>query len=77
MLDPILEELRLQSVSGEPTQMVRVCGRVNAPGEYPLEPGMTVSDLIRAAAVSPRMPTVARRIWRATRRVTARPAGRT
>jgi len=48
MLEPILQELRLQSVSGQPTQTVRVSGRVNAPGEYPLEPGMTVSDLIRA-----------------------------
>ena len=48
MLEPILEELRLQSVSGEPTQIVRVSGRVNAPGEYPLEPGMTVNDLVRA-----------------------------
>ncbi len=48
MLQPILEELRLQSVSGEPTQIVRVSGRINAPGEYPLELGMTVNDLIRA-----------------------------
>jgi len=48
MLDPILDELRLQSVSGEPSQIVRVSGRVNAPGEYPLEPGMTVTDLVRA-----------------------------
>ena len=48
MLEPILEELRLQSVSNEPTQIVRVSGRVNAPGEYPLEVGMTVNDLIRA-----------------------------
>ena len=48
MLDPVLDELRLQAVSGEPSQIVRVSGRVNAPGEYPLEPGMTVTDLIRA-----------------------------
>ena len=48
MLDPILDELRLQAVSGEPSQIVRVSGRVNAPGDYPLEPGMTVTDLIRA-----------------------------
>jgi protein involved in polysaccharide export with SLBB domain len=47
-LDPILDELRLQSVSGQPSQIVRVSGRVNVPGEYPLEPGMTVTDLIRA-----------------------------
>jgi polysaccharide biosynthesis/export protein len=48
MLDPILEELRLQAVSREPAQIVRISGRVNAPGSYPLEPGMTVTDLLRA-----------------------------
>lgn len=47
-LDPLLEELKLQAVRGEPSQVVRVSGRVRVPGEYPLEPGMTVSDLIRA-----------------------------
>jgi len=47
-LEPILEALRLQAVSSEPTRVVRVTGRVRAEGEYPLEPGMTVSDLIRA-----------------------------
>jgi polysaccharide biosynthesis/export protein len=48
ILDPILEELKLQAVRGEPSQVVRVSGRVRVPGEYPLEPGMTVSDLVRA-----------------------------
>jgi len=48
ILDPILQELRLQAVSAEPSQIVRVSGRVRVPGEYPLEQGMTVSDLIRA-----------------------------
>jgi protein involved in polysaccharide export with SLBB domain len=48
ILDPILQELRLQAVSAEPSQIVRVSGRVRVPGEYPLERGMTVSDLIRA-----------------------------
>ena len=48
ILDPILQELRLQAVSAEPSQIVRVSGRVRVPGEYPLEVGMTVSDLIRA-----------------------------
>ncbi len=48
ILDPILQELRLQAVSSEPSQIVRVSGRVRVPGEYPLERGMTVSDLIRA-----------------------------
>jgi polysaccharide export outer membrane protein len=48
ILDPILQELKLQAVSDKPSQVVRVSGRVRVPGEYPLEPGMTVSDLIRA-----------------------------
>jgi protein involved in polysaccharide export with SLBB domain len=48
IMDPILQELKLQAVSTEPSQIVRVSGRVRFPGEYPLEPGMTVSDLIRA-----------------------------
>ncbi len=48
IMDPILQELKLQAVSAEPSQIVRVSGRVRVPGEYPLEPGMTVSDLIRA-----------------------------
>jgi protein involved in polysaccharide export with SLBB domain len=45
---PLLEELRLQGTIDRPTQVVRIEGRVRAPGEYPLEPGMTVRDLIRA-----------------------------
>ena len=31
-----------------PTEVVRVEGKVKVPGEYPLEPGMKVSDLLRA-----------------------------
>ncbi|MEO0580440.1 MAG: SLBB domain-containing protein, partial [Pseudomonadota bacterium] len=34
--------------SGEPAAIVRVGGFVNQPGEYPLEVGMAVSDLLRA-----------------------------
>ena len=48
ILDPILRELKLQAIATEPSRVVRVSGRVRVPGEYPLEPGMTVSDLIRA-----------------------------
>jgi polysaccharide biosynthesis/export protein len=48
LMEPLLRELRLQSTRDEPTSQVSVGGRVNAPGEYPLEPGMRVSDLIRA-----------------------------
>jgi len=48
ILDPILQELKLQAISSEPSKIVRISGRVRVPGEYPLEDGMTVSDLIRA-----------------------------
>ena len=45
---PLLDELRLQSRIGEPMQVVEIGGRVKAAGRYPFEPGMRVSDLIRA-----------------------------
>ncbi len=45
----ILEELKLQATNEQPIQEVSVGGRVHSPGEYPLEAGMRVSDLIRAA----------------------------
>jgi len=48
VIEPILDELRLQSKSTRPTELVSVSGRVKAPGEYPLEPNMHVSDLLRA-----------------------------
>ena len=48
VIQPVLDELRLQSNAEQPSQVVHVDGRVRVPGEYPLEPGMTVSDLIRA-----------------------------
>lgn len=48
VIRPILAELRLQSRIDRPTEVVSIGGRVKAPGEYPLEPGMKVSDLIRA-----------------------------
>lgn len=47
-IERLLEELRLQSRIDRPTSIVRVGGRVKVPGDYPLEPNMTVSDLIRA-----------------------------
>jgi protein involved in polysaccharide export with SLBB domain len=47
-LAPILEELKMQAVTEAPSQIVRVAGRVRVPGDYPLEPGMTLSDLVRA-----------------------------
>ena len=48
VIEPILEELRLQSRSGEPYPEVSISGQVKAPGTYPFEAGMRVSDLIRA-----------------------------
>lgn len=48
IIDPLLHELRMQSNLDDPLQAVSVSGRVKVPGQYPLEPGMRVSDLIRA-----------------------------
>jgi protein involved in polysaccharide export with SLBB domain len=48
IISPILDELRLQSRFGSPYNEVTVGGQVRAPGSYPLEPGMRISDLIRA-----------------------------
>jgi polysaccharide biosynthesis/export protein len=48
VIQPLLEDLKLQSNIGEPNAVVRIDGRANVPGEYPYQPGMTVRDLIRA-----------------------------
>lgn len=48
IVQPILDELRTESTAQQPDQVVSVDGRVNVPGQYPLEPGMTVADLVRA-----------------------------
>jgi polysaccharide biosynthesis/export protein len=48
ILQPILRDLELQATPDSPEQVVSVDGRVKAPGKYPLEPNMHVSDLIRA-----------------------------
>jgi len=48
VIQPLLDELRLQSQIARPTEVVRIGGQAKVPGEYPLEPGMKVSDLIRA-----------------------------
>ncbi|MGH8218243.1 MAG: SLBB domain-containing protein [Steroidobacteraceae bacterium] len=48
IIQPLLEELRLQSSLDRPAGVVSVQGQVKVPGQYPLEPGMRVSDLIRA-----------------------------
>src|SRR5213082_2707582 len=48
VIQPLLDELTLQSNIGYPDEVVRIDGRANVPGAYPLEVGMTVRDLIRA-----------------------------
>jgi polysaccharide biosynthesis/export protein len=48
IIEPILRDLELQATPDKPDQVVSVEGRVKAPGKYPLESSMRVSDLIRA-----------------------------
>jgi protein involved in polysaccharide export with SLBB domain len=48
IIEPLMRELRLQSRIDEPTAEVSVAGKIKIPGKYPLEPGMRVSDLLRA-----------------------------
>ncbi len=48
ILAPVIRELQLQASPDKPEQVVSIDGRVKAPGHYPLEPSMRVSDLIRA-----------------------------
>jgi polysaccharide biosynthesis/export protein len=48
ILQPLIHELELQANPDAPEQVVSVDGRVKAPGKYPLEHTMHVSDLIRA-----------------------------
>jgi len=48
ILEPIIRDLELQATPDRPEEVVSIDGRVKAPGRYPLEPSMRVSDLIRA-----------------------------
>ena len=48
VVDALIEELELQSSIDAPVQRVQVSGYVRAPGEYPFELQMRISDLIRA-----------------------------
>ena len=47
-MDPLLDEVRRQSRIDMPSEVVRIDGRVKARGDYPLEPRMRISDLLRA-----------------------------
>jgi polysaccharide export outer membrane protein len=48
VIQPLLDDLKLQSNISLPDEVVRINGRANVPGEYPFESAMTVRDLIRA-----------------------------
>jgi polysaccharide biosynthesis/export protein len=48
IIQPVLDELRLQGSAAHPSEVVHVDGKVKVPGDYPLEADMTVADLIRA-----------------------------
>jgi polysaccharide biosynthesis/export protein len=48
LLEPLLVEMRRQSRIDQPTEIVRIDGRVKVSGDYPLERNMRVSDLLRA-----------------------------
>jgi polysaccharide export outer membrane protein len=48
VIQPLMDELRVQANLTQPVQIVHIDGRVKVPGDYPLETGMHVTDLIRA-----------------------------
>ena len=48
VVQSIMNDLKRQSGRADPLRTVDVGGRVKVPGQYPLEPDMTVSDLLRA-----------------------------
>jgi polysaccharide export outer membrane protein len=48
IVEPVIRDLELQASPEKPAQVVSIDGQVKAPGKYPLEPSMHVSDLIRA-----------------------------
>lgn len=48
IIAPVVRDLELQATPEQPAQLVTIDGKVKAPGKYPLQPGMHVTDLIRA-----------------------------
>jgi len=48
IIEPMIDELQAQASPTEPVPVVRIGGRVRAQGQYPLEPDMRISDLLRA-----------------------------
>ena len=49
IVEPIIQELEARAAPNTPVPIVRVGGQVKAAGDYPLEAGMRVSDLLRAS----------------------------
>ncbi|MCF8080924.1 MAG: SLBB domain-containing protein [Desulfobacterales bacterium] len=52
-IQPLIAQLKRQASFENPERVVTISGHVRFPGEYPLEAGMTVSDLIRAGDLQP------------------------
>lgn len=48
VIGPLLRELNMQSGIGDATNEVSVAGKIKVPGKYPFEPGMRITDLLRA-----------------------------
>ena len=48
VIRPLIDELQLQSNQQQSLSLVNISGSVKAPGDYPLETGMRILDLIRA-----------------------------
>jgi protein involved in polysaccharide export with SLBB domain len=48
VVNVLLDELKAQAPPNTPVPIARIGGQVRAEGEYPLEPGMRISDLLRA-----------------------------
>jgi protein involved in polysaccharide export with SLBB domain len=48
VIEPIMQELKLQAGYDALYEQVEIAGRVRAPGAYPLDEGMRLSDLLRA-----------------------------
>lgn len=51
IIEPLMRELRMQAGIDEPTREVSIAGKAKIPGKYPYEPGMRISDLLRAGGM--------------------------
>jgi protein involved in polysaccharide export with SLBB domain len=65
IIQPWLRFAEIQSAPGRPVYAISIDGMVHHPGQYPLSPGMRVSDLLRAAGgVTDRAYTLAMELTR-------------